>query len=122
MAELRRFETGATRDIDSNKHDYEGFISPLVIREFGRYMHEHRFQKDGSVRESDNWQKGIPQDQYVKSLMRHFMDVWTLHRGYKTIDFDGNEVNMKDALNGIIFNASGILHTILLKEQNEEKS
>ena len=27
----RVFETGATRDTDAGKPDYEGFLSPLVI-------------------------------------------------------------------------------------------
>lgn len=116
---MREFETGATRNIDTNKPDYEGFISPLVLRDFGRYMHEHRVQSDGSLRDSDNWQKGIPVEEYMKSLWRHFLDIWTLQRGHEVVDYDGNEVTEKDALAGAFFNIQGMWHTILM-EENEK--
>ena len=73
---MRKFDSGATRDADTNKHDYEGFYSPLVMERFGAYMHRHRVQADGNLRDSDNWQKGIPKDAYIKSAFRHFMDWW----------------------------------------------
>lgn len=78
---------------------------------FGEYMSKHRVQPDGSVRDSDNWQKGIPLNQYVKSLWRHFLSLWTLHRGYRS------DESIEEALCGIIFNASGYLHECL-KERN----
>jgi hypothetical protein len=114
---MREFETGATRDLDDGKHDYEGFLSPLVLREFGRYMHQHRIQADGQMRDSDNWQKGIPRDTYMKSGFRHFMDWWSLHRGLLTRDFSGKPVDLKDALTAVLFNAMGYLHEILEDEQ-----
>ena len=99
---MRQFETGATRDTDEGKCDYEGFLSPLVIERYGRYMHKHRIQADGTLRPSDNWQRGIPCDQYMKSLWRHFMDVWKIHRsGADDID---------EALCAVMFNAMGYLH------------
>ena len=79
MAQMRKFDTGATRDQDEHKLDYEGFLSPLTVVRFAEYMHANRETKDGT-RTSDNWQKGIPQDAYVKSLFRHFMELWMLHR------------------------------------------
>jgi hypothetical protein len=39
---MREFTTGATRNLDEDKHDYEGFLSPYVLRRFAAYMHEHR--------------------------------------------------------------------------------
>jgi len=69
---VRKFETGATRSTDNNKFDYEGFLSPLVIEEFGRFMHKHRIQANGNLRDSDNWQKGITPESYMKSGWRHF--------------------------------------------------
>ena len=30
---LEHFETGATRDTNLNKPDYEGFLSPLVLKD-----------------------------------------------------------------------------------------
>jgi len=102
---MRTFDTGATRDTDTDKLDYEGFLSPRVLRAFAEYMHENRVQADGSVRDSDNWQKGIPQAEYMKSAWRHFMEVWDIHRQewYKTND-------MRDALCALMFNVMGYLH------------
>ena len=76
MGKVRQFKTGATRDTDEGKYDYEGFISPLVLERFAQYMHKHRKQSDGNLRASDNWQKGIPKDAYIKSAWRHFVDWW----------------------------------------------
>ena len=104
---IRTFETGATRDTDSGKHDYEGFLSPLVIERFGEYMSLHRHQADGKLRDSDNWQKGIPKKEYIKSMFRHLITLWGIHRGYEPV----NELEV--ALCGILFNAQGYLHEVL---------
>lgn len=80
--EMRQFQTGATRSSDEGKNDYEGFISPIVLEEFGDYMTRHRIQADGNKRESDNWQKGMPITTYRKSLVRHVIDLWGLTRGH----------------------------------------
>lgn len=103
---IRTFLTGATRDTDEDKPDYEGFISPLVVKRYGEYMNKHRLQPDGKLRDSDNWQKGIPKDQYIKSAWRHFLDWWLFHRGYQ-----GRE-DIEEALCALLFNASGYLHEI----------
>lgn len=113
---MRRFDTGATRDAEDGKHDYEGFLSPLVLRHYAAYMHEHRIQADGELRPSDNWQKGIPRDAYMKSGWRHFMDWWTLHRGLPCEDFHGDPVEMEKALCAVIFNASGYLHEVVVRQ------
>ena len=104
--QTRTFQTGATRDTDVNKPDYEGFLSPLAIKKFGEYMNRHRLQSDGKIRASDNWQKGIPKGEYMKSLWRHFLDLWLFHRGY------AGRTTIEDALCGVIFNAMGYLHEI----------
>ena len=101
---MRQFKTGATRDNDTNKIDYEGFLSPLVLERFGEYMLKHQFQADGKKRDSDNWQKGIPKDAYIKSGFRHFMAWWKEHRGIKTDD------GIEDDICALIFNAMGYLH------------
>lgn len=103
----RRFETGATRDTDKGKPDYEGYLSPLVLEAYGRYMLKHTQQADGTVRASDNWQLGIGKDVYIKSGWRHFMDWWAGHRGYP------NREGMEDALCGVLFNCMGYLHEYL---------
>jgi hypothetical protein len=110
---IRTFDTGATRDKDEHKNDYEGFFSPLVFRRYGNYMQEHRKQKDGSVRDSDNWQKGMGLAAFMKSKWRHFVDIWTIFDGYKAIDFDGAEVDLEDALCADLFNTMGYLHEVL---------
>lgn len=108
---MRYFKTGATRDSDETKNDYEGFLSPLVIERFGNYMTKHRKQADGKLRDSDNWQKGIPKDAYIKSMWRHFLSLWKVHRGHKDEDIE-------ESLCAIIFNAQGYLHEILSKREN----
>lgn len=107
--QVREFETGATRDDNSDKRDYEGFISPLVVWAFGEYMHQHRFQSDGSLRDSDNWQQGIPLSSYMKSMWRHFLDLWMHHRGYNEMARE----DIQEALCGILFNGQGYLHELL---------
>ncbi len=104
---IRQFASGATRDVDTNKFDYEGFESPLVMDAFAEYMHENRIQPDGSSRDSDNWQKGIPLDAYMKSMMRHFMDVWRQHRGYK-----GEDTLLRSLL-AMRFNVNGYIHELV---------
>lgn len=101
---MRKFDTGATRDSDENKPDYEGFLSPLVLVRYGEYMMKHQVQADGDLRSSDNWQHGIPKDAYMKSMLRHVMDLWLFHRGHA-----GRET-LEDALCAILFNAMGYLH------------
>ena len=115
MRDIRKFNTGATRDIDKDKLDYEGFISPIVLKRYAEYMNKHRIQSNGKFRESDNWQKGIPLDVYMKSLLRHTMDLWLEHRGYKSRD------GIEEALCGIIFNSMGYLYELIkYKEVKEE--
>jgi hypothetical protein len=115
---MREFDTGATRDSDSDKLDYEGFLSPLVLHRYAEYMHGHRKQADGKLRASDNWQKGIPLATYIKSLWRHFMELWTFHR----YDDPGiqSDADKEDALCAIIFNASGYLHELLRGPQSRK--
>lgn len=107
--QIRKFDTGATRDVDTNKYDYEAFLSPLVLKRYGAFMHHNRLQKDGSMRDGDNWQKGIPLTAYMKSLFRHFMDVWNHHRGHPELTGD----DLETELCAVMFNSMGMLHEIL---------
>lgn len=107
-AVLRKFEDGVIRDSDDQKLDFEGFLSPAVLWAFAEYMHKHRKLPDGSMRGSDNWQGGMPLDVYLKSLLRHVMDLWMLHRGFKPVrPENGEEVSLSDTLGGILFNLQG---------------
>jgi hypothetical protein len=105
----RNFESGAYRDSEDGKLDFEGFLSPAVLFEFADYMHEHRTQSNGEVRDSDNWQKGIPRDVYMKSMFRHFMDVWANHRDPAGM----HPQDQLDALMALLFNVQGYAHEIL---------
>lgn len=108
--EIRKFDTGATRDSEDGKFDYEGFLSPLVLERYAAYMHKHRRQSDGTVRDSDNWQKGMPLKVYVKSLVRHVIDLWKLWRGYTVTDLrTGLPVDIEDSACAILFNVMGFL-------------
>jgi nucleoside 2-deoxyribosyltransferase len=102
----RVFATGASRDTDTGKLDYEGFFSPLVMKAFAEYMHKNRTLVDGTVRDSDNWQRGMPLSVYMKSAYRHFMSWWGHHRA-------GQSSQAAEDLCGLLFNAQGYLHTLL---------
>lgn len=109
---VRTFETGAIRNLDQNKPDYEGFLSPLAIEAFGKYMHHHRKLPDGSMRSADNWQKGMPKDTYMKSGWRHFFHWWALHRGLPAVDETGRAVGLEEMLCALWFNVQGYLHEL----------
>ena len=118
--QMRTFDTGATRDSDTEKWDYEGFLSPRTLHRYAKYMHKHRKQSDGKMRASDNWQKGIPLAAYIKSLWRHLVDLWTIHRTKET---STKYVSvMEDALCAIIFNASGYLHELLKAKEAKQQA
>jgi hypothetical protein len=72
--------TGAFRDSDADKIDFEGHLSPYAEEVAARYMHEHRILPDGGRRDPDNWKRGISLDSYIKSLTRHPLDLQRLHR------------------------------------------
>ncbi len=120
---MRQFDTGATRDTDLDKLDFEGFLSPLVIKRYAEYLNEHRVQADGNLRDSDNWQQGIPIKVYMKSKWRHFVDCWMIFRGYGPVrdPKDNHIITMEEALCGEIFNASGHLHELLKEKLEPQK-
>ena len=114
--ETRAFSTGATRDADTGKLDYEGFLSPLVLRAYAEYMHRCRTRNipvGQTLRSSDNWQNGIPQDAYAKSLIRHTMEFWLLNDGFEARDEKGNSLSLEDVCCAILFNVSGYLFEAL---------
>lgn len=111
---VREFLTGATRSPLGDKYQYEGFLSPLVIQRFGRYMHHHRTQSDGSLRGADNWQKGMPRDSYIDSGWRHFMDWWLHHRGHP----GKADEDLEESLTALMFNVMGYLHEVLKEKES----
>lgn len=102
---MRHFDSGATRDSDDTKIDYDGFLSFEVLESFGKYMLKHQKQADGKLRSSSNWKKGIPRDAYMKSMWRHFHEVWKLHHK--------RHGDIEDALNALLFNVMGMLYEVI---------
>lgn len=112
----RAFQTGATRDDDSQKLDYEGFLSPIVLRRFAEYMHKCRLRNipiGQSIRSSDNWQNGMPLDSYMKSGLRHLFEAWLMHDGFVAKDEKGQILDLEEVLCALLFNVQGYLYQIL---------
>lgn len=109
---VEKFATGATRDMSTDKPDFEAFLSPLVIHAYGRFMHYNRELEDGTLRAGDNWQLGIPQDNYIKSGWRHVVDWWLWHRGHGNLA----KQTLVWTLCAILFNVSGYLHELLSQD------
>lgn len=80
---LRTFEGGGTRDTSNGKFDYYGFRHPMCEHSFASYMHSHREQSDGSLRDADNWWLGWDREISLKSLVRHVKDLEALHAGLR---------------------------------------
>lgn len=105
--QLRTFATGATRDTAEGKSEPWGFTSALAEQRFCEYMHRHRQQSDGELRDSDNWKKGIPADAYKHSLSRHVQDLRLILEGYPS---QAREADLEEVLCAILFNVQGLLH------------
>jgi hypothetical protein len=110
--DVRKFETGATRSSDAVRYDPEGFLSPIALERFFEYMSKHRVQADGKLRDSDNWQKGMPLTTYIKGIWRHFLHMWQRHRGWTVTD-PFAAADIEEDLCAIIFNAQGYLHELM---------
>ena len=107
----RYFEGGAYRDVDDSKLDYEGFLNPAVLKRYAEYMHKNRKQSDGRMRNSDNWQGGIPKTVYMKSMWRHFHELWTIHREcLNNGDMADTPEELQEALCALAFNVFGYLY------------
>jgi hypothetical protein len=117
--DIRSFESGATRDTSKGKLSYVKGLSAKVLHRYMQYLQKHRLQANGQMREFDNWKKGIPQEVYLDSLVRHTMDLVRLSEGAEVGDNHG-PVTEEDLLCAIMFNAQGKLFEIL-KEKGSEK-
>lgn len=126
MSEMTRtFATGATRDGDNGKLDYEGFDSVLVDRRYAEYMHDCRLRnvpEGQSMRSSDNWQKGIDKKAYAKSLIRHVKEFALLFDGYEAFDEKGKLLTMEEVLCAIRFNVNGYLFELLVERYGRPKT
>jgi hypothetical protein len=109
---MNTFETGATRSEDVVRDDPDGYLSPLFLEMYFKYMTKNRVQADGKVRDSDNWQRGIPLTRYLKGLWRHFFHLWQRHRGYEVTD-DLAADNIEEDMAAMFFNLQGYAHEYL---------
>lgn len=98
---MRTFKSGATRSSDTDKIDPEAALSPLVLTAYCEYIRKHRLQGSQEARGDENWQLGIPATSYMKSLLRHVLEAWRVHR------YGGS---MNDVLFAVMFNTMGLLH------------
>jgi hypothetical protein len=108
---LEQFEKGATRTVCDDKLSYVKALSPIVLRRYVQYLANHRKQVDGTMREFDNWKRGIPVERYLDGLGRHFMTLWLVMDGFEIYD-DLGQKDIEDVLCAIIFNSMGMLHEI----------
>lgn len=106
----RVFATGAERDTDADKLEFDGALSPIVLHAYAAYLYKHRVRPDGSIRPSRNWKLGMPKEAFMASGFRHFHDWWMEHEGYKSRE------GMEDALMGLLFNVMGYAHEYLKKK------
>lgn len=118
MGKIRKFDTGATRDTDENKLEPWGFGSALVEKAFSEYMHGHRLQSDGGLRDSDNWRHGIPVESYWHSLSRHVLDLRLLYEGFPK---EANAKAIIEALMAIKFNVDGMAYELLKRESENSE-
>ncbi len=111
---IREFKSGATRDTNIGKLEYSRFLSPEVLYYFANYMHENRKQKDGKLREPDNWKKGMDLEVYMSSLSRHYWDIWLHHESYKRYNKPSKLATetLEDSLCGALFNSMGYLYEL----------
>lgn len=102
-----KYEGGGLRSSDE-KPDYEAMLSPLAMEAYAEYMFMNSFLEDGSRRDEDNWQAGVPLARWLKSLFRHCFTLHKLHRSNLCL-----KLHVVVAVCAILFNAFGYLHEYL---------
>ena len=96
---VRKFASGAIRDVEIGKEDYIETISWSAFKRYAQYMTSKK-AKYGS----GNFKKGIDIESYERSLVRHLQK-------YLANKYEGGDVEKEeDHISAIIFNAMGILH------------
>jgi hypothetical protein len=108
-AAVAYFNSGANRSAEDMR-DPEGFLSPIVLDAYIAYMTKHRTQADGKLRAGDNWQRGMPKARYMRSMWRHFLDVWRLWRTPTPIESEC----MVESLCALMFNVHAMLFEVLI--------
>lgn len=117
-SELRNFDTGAIRDNDENKINYQGALSPLVLEAYGAYIQKHSLLPDGTRRNNKNWQNlfGTHEEHRqvcIESAWRHFIDLLMEHDGYNSRD------GLDEAIGGLMFNIQAYWFSVLKERKGE---
>jgi hypothetical protein len=99
MSKIRKFTSGAIRDNDDTKEDYIETISWKAMKRYAQYMTGKK-KKYGA----GNFKKGIPQESYEQSLVRHLQK-------YLANKYEGGDVEKEeDHLSAMLFNVFGIIN------------
>lgn len=132
---MRKFDTGAIRDDDNEKVNYEKGFSPLVFEAYGEFMTRHNKMPDGSRRDEGNWKKGFTPQCYMESKWRHFLTTWTIHDEFRDkeirdelrlelnrepTDLEFKERYIETLLESLcaeMFNTMGYMHVLLLERR-----
>jgi len=114
---MRIFKSGATRDNDTQKLNYTGSLSPIVLKCFTEFMRKHNIKNGKLQRDESNWKKGMPKQSYMDSKFRHFMMTWLLHD--KFIKNDKDNSKLIESLCAELFNTMGFLHVLLIKQKEK---
>lgn len=97
----RSFNTGAVRNNDTGKPNFVASISWLALKRYSLFQNA-AIKRAGYP--EDNWRKGIPLEEYEKSLLRHIQQ-------YFANKYEGaNDEPDTDHLCAALFNLQGILH------------
>lgn len=112
---LEEFKTGATKSPSTERWAPARFTSAIVLNRYYEFMHKNRFQKDGTVREPDNWKLGIPSKNYFASLDRHFHEAKLMWEFPETTHYNdaSQKLEWEDTLCAILFNVMGLLFNVL---------
>jgi hypothetical protein len=96
--QIRKFTTGAIRDLDDTKEDYIETIPWRAFKRYAQYMTGKK-KKYGA----GNFKKGIPIESYEQSLVRHLQK-------YLENKYEGGTVEKEeDHLSAMMFNIFGIM-------------
>lgn len=96
--EIRNFDTGAVRG-SGGKFDFAEYMSSLAMGAYAEHMRKAAIKYGAG-----NWLKGIPQEEYLKSLRRH---LWIVDIYQQT----GIQLEPEtDHLSACLFNVMGALH------------
>lgn len=98
----RTYTTGATRS-GGRKLQIRRFFSWKALMKFAWYMDKCRDMPDGSLREADNWKKGIPPEDFADSFIRHAT------KFAQALDV-GDSVTAQINAMAAFFNLQGYLH------------